>query len=102
MSPAGLAVATRAFQDVDTRLSLREGDTLIILNNEGEGFLNARLRDSAVQVTVWSIDSAGTNGLRLIRAPGEYWWAHFIVSDSLRGWVLMESVEVLGADACGS
>lgn len=123
MNPVGLAVAVRDFQDPDTRLTLHKGDTLTILNNEGEGFIKARLRDSMVDVTIWSFDSASIDarqfdvtdttiihtmsvtdlraGLRLVRPPGEYWWAHFIVGDTLRGWVLMDSVEVDGADACG-
>ena len=102
LNPVGLAVAMRPFVDSNTRLTLNRGDTLVILNNLGEGEVSARLHDSAVQIAIWDLDTAGQSGLKLIRPPGEYWWAHFVVSDSMRGWVLMDNVDVLGADACGS
>lgn len=99
VSPVGLAVITgtpRRMLDT-TRLPVRTGDTLELLDYLGEGVQRVRWRDTIFEVD-FLIDSAGRSGVKLVRAPVRSWWVH--LREPRSGWILMDSVRVRGADAC--
>ena len=105
VKPTGIVYALKDVQDSSTGFTLRQGDTLILLDELGEGYIRARLRDSVLRVSGWDLSPNNPDigsGLKVLRKTGEQWWVHFTVTDSLAGWVLMNDVRVLGADACGS
>lgn len=99
VDPVGLAVITGTpRRPMDTAaLPVRAGDTLQLLDYLGEGVQRVRARDSVFTVD-FMIDSTGSSGVKLLRAPRRSWWAH--VREPQAGWILMDSVRVRGADAC--
>ena len=103
LSPVGLAVvmgpSVRRTYDDSTPFSV--GDTIEVLNYEGEGFSKVRWHGQELSVRTASWDSIGSNGVRLIRPPVSSWWVHMTDSATVaRGWVLMTNVRADGADAC--
>ena len=99
VDPVGLAVITGTpRRTMDTAaLPVRAGDTLQLLDYLGEGIQRVRARDSVFTVD-FMIDSTGSGGVKLLRAPRRSWWAH--LREPQTGWILMDSVRVRGADAC--
>lgn len=99
VDPVGLAVITGTpRRRIDPSAPpLSAGDTLQLLDYLGEGVQRVRTRDSVFTVG-FMIDSAGSNGVQLLRAPRRSWWPH--LREPLAGWILMDSVRVRGADAC--
>ena len=80
------------------------GDTLVVLDYEGEGFYNVWDGERVRQVAdFWS---------RAVRDPkgslvgGDHyareWWVHATTRDARKGWIDADSVpRISGADACG-
>jgi hypothetical protein len=80
-------------------LPFRLGDTLEVLDYQGEGISRVRWRDSLLLVEgFW--DSTGTRGGRLLRWPDQEWWAR-VATGSRHGWMLVTATPDSGADACG-
>ena len=103
VNPVGLAVVEQSpakgiFEDT---INLRVGDTLELLDYEGEGYRNVRVRGRRLLLTeYWSAETDAKHGIRLVRKPESRWWVH-ATAGARRGWMLMDSVRVRGADACG-
>jgi hypothetical protein len=98
--PTGLVVITGpAPQPIQAgAVPFQVGDTLILLNYVGEGMRRVRWRDTVMEVDeYWRIQPS--QGARLVRAPVQRWWTH-VTAGNVRGWVLMDSVRVKGADKC--
>lgn len=100
VSPIGLVVVsdTVPAQLLDRPIELAIGDTIELLGYEGEGYRNVRWRGRALTLSEYW-DTLGTRGMRLVRPPRQRWWAH-VTTGSARGWILMDSVRVRGADKC--
>ncbi|HEX2779277.1 MAG TPA: hypothetical protein VHM30_07250, partial [Gemmatimonadaceae bacterium] len=101
----GMVIVTAPLTTQDG-LDFARGDTVLLLEPQGEGYSGAWIRGRSLSLAqFW--DSAGTTGARLARRPGWRWWAHLVVAqerDTLRGWVDMQldSLRVSGNDACGN
>lgn len=101
----GVVAMTGMTSDLESGRTFAKGDTLLLLDYQGEGYRGAWLRGHSISVAdFWS--ETGVNGAKLVRAPHAAWWAHLSVpraGDTLRGWVNMtaDSVRVSGSDACG-
>lgn len=99
-------VAVLAPLTTDDNIDFARGDTVLLLEPQGEGYSRAWVRGHALSLSqFW--DSAGLTGARLVRTPAWRWWAHLVVAqqhDTLRGWVDMQvdSLRVSGNDACGN
>ena len=93
---------TDLFLAADETRPLAEGDTLLILDYEGEG-----------SYRVWADGQVGFSGagsdvgppgegpaLRRITEPASQWWAHVTAPDGREGWLWMDRTpDVRGADA---
>ena len=101
----GIVVVTGRVTDDGSGLDFAPGDSLLLLDYQGEGFYRAWLRGHSFGVSqFW--DSTGTSGGRLVRAPSARWWAHLTTlqgADTVHGWLDMsdDSVRVSGTDSCG-
>ena len=74
------------------------GDTLEVLDYQGEGISRVRWRDSLMFVDgFW--DSAGTRGGTLLRPADQSWWARVAIG-ARHGWMLVTATPDSGADAC--
>ncbi len=92
----GAAVVTR--RGSHTRQGLQVGDTLWILDYEGEGSYRAWARGRSMG---WDREYPYRD-LRLLRYPRQVWWVHVTRSNGASGWVNMDDVRnVDGYDACG-
>ena len=100
VNPTGLAVVTGAVPHdmLHDTIQLRPGDTLELLDYEGEGYRNVRWKGRAVTLMEYW-DTTGSRGVTLLRKPVSQWWVH-ATAGQVRGWVLMDSVRVKGADRC--
>lgn len=103
LRPTGLAVMAVADNPVLDSESLRfeAGDTVELLEEQGEGYRHVRWHGSELIANVddWN---EGSGRFRLLRRPFEAWWVYMTEPKSGRhGWVLMENVLALGSDACG-
>lgn len=100
VNPTGLAVVTGKTPGdfVPDTVAVAVGDTLELLDYEGEGYRNARWKGRLITVMeYWSM--LGAQGVSLVRRPVSQWWVHATSGDR-RGWMLMDSVRVRGADRC--
>lgn len=101
----GVVAVSGAMSDIESGRTFAKGDTVLLLDYQGEGYRGAWLRGHMISVAeFWS--ATGANGAKLVRAPHTAWWTHFSIpqkGDTLRGWVNMttDSVRVSGSDACG-
>ena len=101
----GVVAVSGAMSDIESGRTFAKGDTILLLDYQGEGYRGAWLRGHTISVSeFWS--ATGANGAKLVRAPHTAWWTHLSVpqqGDTLRGWVNMttDSVRVSGSDACG-
>src|SRR5512143_185034 len=82
-------------------VAFQPGDTVELLDYEGEGYEHVRWRGRVLSVSTERWDSTGRSGARVIRMPGEAWWVHVTPRTAHPGWVLMTNVRVLGYDRCG-
>jgi hypothetical protein len=74
------------------------GDTLEVLDYQGEGISRVRWRDSLMLVDgFW--DSAGTRGGTLLRPAEQSWWVR-VATGARHGWMLVTATPDSGADAC--
>ena len=104
LHPTGLAVvigpSTQPVEGDSTPFAV--GDTVEVLNYQGEGFSKVRWRGRELSVSTAGWDTVGSNGIRVVRRPRQSWWVHMTDSATAsRGWVLMDHVGADGADACG-
>ena len=79
--PIGLAMILGPVHPLDEEdsVSLQRGDTVELLDYEGEGYQHARV----------------------VREAGEAWWVHVTPRTGRPAWVLMTKADVLGYDGCG-
>ena len=99
----GLLVMTRTSPraNLGDTVTFQPGDTVELLDYVGEGFRRVRWHGRELQVEEFWRYSDST-AARVLREPEQHWWAYFThPSSQRRGWVLMDSVRVRGADACG-
>lgn len=99
MNPPGLVVITgtppKLLMAGD--VPFKRGDTLVILNHIGEGMRRVRWKDREMEIDeYWRTPGQGA---RVIRPAVQHWWTH-VTTDLHRGWILMDSVRVKGADRC--
>jgi hypothetical protein len=106
----GLVVADASFA-LDGGPTVAPGDTLYVLDDVGEGYVNAWYRGTvyAVSGEFWNWGSPpdayqrGPFAARLLRPAEARWWAH-VRADGREGWVDMDAAEggtITGVDACG-
>lgn len=100
----GLVAVNATVTDADGGWDFARGDTILVLDYQGEGYYEAWLRGHAISVTSFWNES-GRSGARMLRPPHQMWWTHFTAAargDTVRGWVHMnDTLRVSGADACG-
>src|SRR5436309_4762366 len=104
MHPVGVAlvISPPAVSGEGDSLPFAVGDTVEMLNYEGEGYAKVRWHSRELSVSIDGWDTLGTKGVRIIRRPVQAWWVHMTDSTTKqRGWVLMDGVRVEGSDACG-
>lgn len=103
VDPIGLLEVTAAapMPRLGDSLRAQPGDTVELLDYIGEGIRRVRLRGRELEVEeFWRYTDA--RGVRMLREPVQHWWVFMTDSASrASGWVLMDSVRVAGADACG-
>jgi hypothetical protein len=111
LQPPGRVVITKEIStDAGDSIELQPGDTIDVLNYEGEGHYRIRHRGRSVtSKAFWAAPGerysqygdehiAGT----LLRAPVATWWVEVLDRQNRTGWIRMDStVRVGGADACG-
>lgn len=103
VNPVGLLELSAAPPTPSLGDSLRAqpGDTVELLDYIGEGIRRVRLRGRELEVEeFWRFRDTPVG--RVLREPVQHWWVFMTDSAShASGWVLMDSVQVSGADACG-
>ena len=100
--PIGLAVILGPVSPLDEdSVSLQRGDTVELLDYEGEGYQHVRWHGRILTVSTERWDSTGRSDARVVREAGEAWWVHVTPRTGRPGWVLMTKVDVLGYDGCG-
>jgi len=78
------------------------GDTVRVLDYEGEGFWNM-WHEGAVVANVeqfWGGGGSMSRG-RVLQEPLREWWVHARLRDGRTGWFLADSASFSGADGCG-
>jgi hypothetical protein len=117
LDKVGLVYVHRDFQDPDDGGQYQKGDTLLVLDNIGEGFSHIWVRGERRKLMLSSVLSSygppvGSDTAAMVEVlpASAQWWAHVtlplrVTKDGnrqvRRGWVHMSSdVEVRGADAC--
>lgn len=103
----GVSVAERAtevYLDYRHTTPVAVGDTLLVMDSEGEGSFRV-WHDGQIAFT--GVDGyyappGETAPLREVSAPEAQWWAHVTLSDGREGWLWMDQTPpVIGADALG-
>jgi len=101
----GVVAVSDMMTDIEGGRTFARGDTVLLLDYQGEGARGAWLRGHLITVMeFWT--ATGANGAKLVHAPHTLWWAHLTVpqqGDTLRGWLNMsaDSLRVDGTDMCG-
>ncbi len=96
---------TEVFVTADETHAVAAGDTLLVLDYEGEG--SYRVWHGGVLAFSGAgadlpVPGQGTPALRQTVEPAQQWWAHVHLADGRDGWLWMdETPPVEGADAFG-
>lgn len=104
LTTLGLAVAdtpVELYAGPDEKRMAAPGDTLLLLDHLGEGFIRAWYDGGLYDVS--SLPNPDmSNGLTWLREPAAQWWARVRTADGRTGWLWMDRTPpVRGADACG-
>ena len=90
-------------EDGDERLAAA-GDTLLVLDNVGEGFRRVWHAGEVLQTDAVSgfVPEGGVPAAEVLAKPRQEWWARVRTPDGRTGWLWMDDTPRMeGADACG-
>jgi hypothetical protein len=79
------------------------GDTLLVLDYVGEGHYKVWTGTKIVEVEgFWGAGSSRPTATELLGSYAREWWAHVTVGER-QGWLLIPpTLQLIGADACGT
>jgi hypothetical protein len=101
----GVVLVTQDYRDEAYDATYQKGDTILVLNYLGEGFVKGWWRGRAIETTIlWDEASSGrpsTAPATMVRPARTHWWARVKDARGRRGWMDMNEARVGGADACG-
>ena len=90
-------------EEGDERLAA-PGDTLLVLDNVGEGFRRVWHQGAILQTDAVSgfVPAGGIPAAEVLVEPSQEWWARVRIADGRAGWLPMDRTPPIeGADACG-
>jgi len=106
----GIVVADQPFavSEAPGAPTLAPGDTLYVLDTMGEGYVHTRFRGVVYETSgqLWNWGQEPTEHTttplmaRMLSEHRAQWWVHVSVAGGRAGWVMMDDVDVAGADAC--
>ena len=103
----GVAVAgdsVRMYTEDGAERMTAAGDTLLVLDNVGEGFRRVWHEGSVLQTDAVSgfVPEGGVPPAEVLIEPRQVWWARVRTPDGRAGWLWMDRTPRMeGADACG-
>lgn len=107
LTEIGVAVArdtVRMYTEDGAERLAAAGDTLLILDNVGEGFRRVWHEGVVLQTDAVSgiVPEGGVPAAEVLVEPRQEWWAEVRTEDGRTGWLWMDRTPRMeGADACG-